>query len=47
MANYEEASVKLANTELNKRKSDAKNKTGTTLRTTIKNFQELFLTLRQ
>ena len=50
MANYEEARVKLINSQLNKLKSAAKNKTGTTLRTTKKNFQdeesphELFLT---
>ena len=30
MANYEEARVKLTNTQLNKSKSEAKNKTGTT-----------------
>ena len=53
MANYEEARVKLANTQLNKLKSAAKNKTGTILRITQKNFQdeelphELFLMLRQ
>ena len=53
MANYEEARVKLANTQLNKLKSAAKNKTGTILRITRKNFQdeelphELFLMLRQ
>ena len=53
MANYEEARVKLTNTQLNKLKSAAKNTTGTTLRTTKKNFQgeelphEPFLTTRQ
>ena len=53
MANYEEAGVKLTNTQLNKSKSEAKNKTGTTWRITKKNFQdeelphELFLTIRQ
>ena len=52
MVNYEEARVKLTNTQLNKLKSAAKNKTGTTLRITEKNFQgeelihELFLTTR-
>ena len=53
MANYEEAKVKLTNTQLNKLKSSAKNKTGTILRITKKKFQneelphELFLTTRQ
>ena len=40
MENYEEARIKLTNTQLNKLKSTAKNKTGTTLRKTKKNFQE-------
>ena len=53
MTNYEEARVKLTNTQLNKSKSAAINKTGTTLRITKKNFQdeelplELFLTKNQ
>ena len=53
MTNYEEARVKLTNCQLNKLNSAAKNKTGTTLRITKKNFQdeelshELFLTTRQ
>ena len=53
MANYEEARVKLTNTQQNKLKSAAKNKTGTALRIKNKNFQdeelshELFLTTRQ
>ena len=53
MANYEEARIKLTNTQLNKLKSEAKNKTGTTLRITKKNFQdeelphELLLKARQ
>ena len=53
MANYEEASVKLTNSQLNKLKSAAKNKTGTTLRITMKSLQdeelphELFLTTRR
>ena len=53
MAKYEKARVKLTNTQLNKLKSTAKNKTGTTLRITDKNFQgeelphEIFLTTRQ
>ena len=53
MANYEEARVKLTNTQLNKLKSAAKNKTRTTLQITKKNFQyeelphELFLTTSQ
>ena len=51
MANYQEARVKLTNTQLSKLKSAAKNKTGTILR--LKNFEdeelpnELFLTTRQ
>ena len=40
MANYEEARVKLTNTKLNKLKSPAKNKAGTTLRINKKNFQD-------
>ena len=53
MADYEEARVKLTNTQLNKLDSAAKNKTGTILGITKKNFQEeklpheLFLTARQ
>ena len=53
MANYEEARGKLTNTQLNKLKSAAKNKTGTALRISKKKFQdgelprELFLTTRQ
>ena len=53
MANYEEARVKLTNTQLNKLKFPVKKKTGATLRITKKNFQdeelthELFLTIRQ
>ena len=53
MVNYEEVRVKLTNTQLNKLKSAAKNKTETTLKVTTKNFQdhelshELFLTTRQ
>ena len=53
MASYEEARVKLTNTQLNKLKSLTKNKTGTTLRITKKNFQDeelphkLLLTTRQ
>ena len=53
MANYEEARVKLTNIPLNQLKYAIKNKTGTTLRITKKNFQdeelpyELFLTTRQ
>ena len=50
MANYQEARVKLTNTQWNKLKSAAKNKTGTILRLYKKNFEgeefphELFLT---
>ena len=53
MANHEETRVKLTNTELNKLKSAAKNKNGTTLRKTKNNFlneelpHELFLRRRQ
>ena len=53
MANYQEARVKLTNTQLNKLKSAAKNKTGTILRLNKKNFEDeelpdkLFLTTRQ
>ena len=53
MVNYQEARVKLSNTQLNKLKSATKNNTGTALRITRKNFQaeelshELFLTTRQ
>ena len=53
MANYQEARVKLTNTQLNISKFAAKNKTETILRTNQKNFEdeellyELFLTLRQ
>ena len=53
MANYQEARIKLTNTELNKLKYGAKNKTGTILRLNKKNFEdeelphELFITTRQ
>ena len=53
MAHYQEARVKLTNTQLNKLKSAAKSKTGTILRLIKKNFEdeelshELFLTTRQ
>ena len=53
MANYQEAKVKLTNTQINKLKSAAKNITGRILRLTKKNFEdeelphELFLTARQ
>ena len=53
MANYQEARVKLTNTQLNKLKSTATNKTGTILRFNKKNFEdeelphELFITTRQ
>ena len=39
MGNYEEARVKLTNSQLNKLRSAAKVKTGTTLTITKKNFQ--------
>ena len=39
MANYEEARGKLTNTQLNKLKSAAKNKTGTTSRIKKKTFK--------
>ena len=53
MVNYEEARVKLINTQTNKLKSPTKNSTGTTLRIIKKNFQDnelphaLLLTTRQ
>ena len=53
MANYQEARVKLSNTQLNKLKSTTKNKAGTISRLNKKNFEdeelphELFLTTRQ
>ena len=53
MSHYQDARVKLTNAQLNKLKSTAKNKTGTTLRMNKKNFEdeelahELFLTTRQ
>ena len=53
MANDQEVRVKLTNTQLNKLKSAAKNKTGTILRLIKKNFDdeelphELLLTIRQ
>ena len=53
MANYQEARVQLTNTQLNKLKFAAKNKTGTILRLNKKNFEdeelphELFLLTRQ
>ena len=53
MANYQEARAKLTNTQLNRLKSEAKNKTGTILRLNKKNFEnkelphKLFLTTIQ
>ena len=53
MANYQKARVKLTNTQINKLKPAAKNKTGRTLRITKKKFQDdefshkLFLATRQ
>ena len=53
MANYQEGRVKLTNTQLNKLKPAAKNKTGTIIRSNRKNFEdeelphELFLTTRE
>ena len=53
MVNYEEITVKLTNTQLNKLRFVVKNKTETILRITKKNFQdeelphELFLTTRE
>ena len=53
MENYQEARVKLTNTQLNKLKPTAKNKKGTTLRLNKTNFEdeelphELFLTTRK
>ena len=39
MSNYADARFKITNTQLNKLKYAGKNKTGTTLRITKKNFQ--------
>ena len=53
ITSFEEARIKLTNTQLNKLKSVTKNSTGATLRISKKNFQdeelphELFLTTRQ
>ena len=53
MVNYEEITVKLTNTQLNKLRFAVKNKTETILRITKTNFQdeelphELFLTTRE
>ena len=53
MANYQEAGVKLTNTQLNKLKSVVKNKTETMLRLNMKHFEDeelphgLFLTTRK
>ena len=53
MTRYEEARIKITNSQLSKLESAAKNQTGTTLRITKKNFQdedlprELFLTTIQ
>ena len=41
MGNYEEAGVKLTNNQLNKLKSEAKTKTGTTLKITKKNQRRI------
>ena len=43
MANYQEARIKLTNTQLNKLKSAAKNKAGTILRLNRKNFEDFLL----
>ena len=40
MASYQEARVKVTNTQLNKLKSSAKNKRRIILRSTKKNFQD-------
>ena len=40
MSNYQEAKVKLTNTQLNKLKSAGQNKTGTLLRVNKKNFED-------
>ena len=45
MANYQEARVKLTNTQLNKLKSAAKNKAGTILSIYKENFQDEELAL--
>ena len=52
IANYQDTRVKLTNTQLNKLKSAAKNRTGAILRLNERNFQDeevpqkLFLTTR-
>ena len=43
MENYQEARVKLTNTQLNKLKFAAKNKTGAALRVTKKNFMATWI----
>ena len=40
MANYQQGKVKLTNTQLNKLRSAAKNRTGTILRLNKKNFED-------
>ena len=40
MVNYQEARVKITNTQLNKLKSAARSKTGTMLRLNEKNFED-------
>ena len=53
MTNYQEVGVNLTNTQLKKSKSAAKNKPGTILRLSMKNFEdeelphEFFLTTRK
>ena len=42
MANYQETRVKVRDTQLNKLKYAAKNKTGTKIRLNKKNFQDYF-----
>ena len=46
MAKYQEVRVKLTNTQLNKLKSTAQNKTGTILRLNKKNFRRWRITTR-
>ena len=43
MTNYQEARVKLINTQLNKLKSAAKNKTGTILKSDSQSPKKIFL----
>ena len=47
MVEYNKVNVKLSDTQLKKLKNTVKNKTGITLRISLKMFNELLLTTRQ